>query len=118
MATRRLQFPEEIRSADEKDAKTFHGDGLPKAFAKNVVHAALDVLERLDKNITSVVNERMRKVLQKGSLTPGNRRQLEGTPEPAPPALTTCEGAFSKFMSLERCRRTCMYARHMLCVER
>ena len=51
MATRRLQFPEEIRSADEKDAKTFHGDGLPKAFAKNVVHAALDVLERLDKNI-------------------------------------------------------------------
>ena len=35
-----------------------------------------------------------------------------------PPALTTCEGVVVMIMSVERCHRTCMYARHMLCVER
>ncbi len=74
MAIRRLQFPEEMRSADEKHAKPFHGDRLPKVPAKNVVLAAFDVLARLDKDIMNVVNEIMRQVWQKGSLKPGNRR--------------------------------------------
>jgi hypothetical protein len=38
-----------------------------------------------------------------------------GTVKLTPPALTTCEGAVGKFMSVGRCRRTCMYARRMLC---
>jgi hypothetical protein len=35
-----------------------------------------------------------------------------------PPALTTCEGAIVKSMSVERCLRTCMHAKRMSCVER
>ena len=90
MAIRRLQFPEEMRSADEKHAKPFHGDRLR--------HTAFDVLARLDKNIVSVVNERMRKVWQKGSFKPGNRRQLGGTN-----GINTCDGALEAKTLFDRC---------------
>jgi hypothetical protein len=41
-----------------------------------------------------------------------------GTLKLTPPALTTCDGASLKLVSISRCCHTCMYARHMLCVER
>ncbi len=71
-------------------------DRLPKVAAKSVVNTAVDVLARLDKNIRSVEDERMRKVWQKGSLKPGNRRQQGGTPN-------TCDGALEAMTLLDRC---------------
>jgi hypothetical protein len=89
MATRRSQFAEAMWSADEKLGKTLHGDRLRKVAAKTVINTAVDELARLDKNIRSVQEERMRKVWQEGSLKPGNRRQA-AAPAPAPaPASTT-----------------------------
>jgi predicted transcriptional regulator len=41
-----LQFPEEMRSADEKLAKPLHGDRLPKVAAKTDVNAVVDVLKQ------------------------------------------------------------------------
>jgi hypothetical protein len=102
--TGRLQFPEEMRSAEEKLKETLHGDRLRKVAAKTVIDTAVDELARLDKNggrrlgravdvlarpdinIRSVQEERMRKVWQAGSLQPGNRRQAPvQAPPPAPP---------------------------------
>ena len=96
MVTRWLQLPEEMRSVDEK--LLFHGDRLSKVPATNIVNTVFDVLARLDKNIMSVVNERMRKVWQKGSLKPGNRRQLGGTN-----GSNTCDGALEAKSLFDRC---------------
>jgi hypothetical protein len=93
MATRRSQLVEAMRSVDEKLGKTLHGDRLRKVAATTTTNMAVDkfarldknggrrvgttvdVLARLDSNIRSVQEERVRKVWQKGSLKPGNRRQ-------------------------------------------
>jgi hypothetical protein len=100
MATRRLQSPEEMRSADEKLAERLHGDRLPEVAAKPVSkNTAVDVKvmwARLDKNIRSFQDERMRKVWQKGSLKHGNRRQ-----QGAPP--NTCDGAIEAKTRFDRC---------------
>ncbi len=71
-------------------------DRLPKVAAKSFVNTAVDVLVRLDKNIRSVEDERMRKVWQNGSLKPGYRRQQGGTPN-------TCDGALEAMTLLDRC---------------
>ncbi len=99
VATRRSQFAEAMRSADEKLGKPLHGDRLRKVAAKTGINTAVDesagldknggrrvdttvdVLSRLYKNIRSVQEDRMRKVWQQGSLKPGNRRQQGGAGE-------------------------------------
>jgi len=116
MATRRSQFAEAMWSADEKLGKTLHGDRLRKVAAKTVIDTAVDELARLDKNggrrvgtafdllarpdknIRSVQQERIRKVWQKGSLKPGNRRQQGGPPSP-----NTCDGAIEVKTRIDRC---------------
>jgi hypothetical protein len=121
MDTRRSQFAEAMRSANEKLGKTLHGDRLRKVAAKTGINTAVntavdelarldkngnrrvgtavDVLARPDKDIRSVREQRMRKVWQKGSLKPGNRRQQGG----GPPSPNTCDGAIEVKTRIDRC---------------
>jgi len=133
MDTRRSQFAEAMRSANEKLGKTLHGDRLRKVAAKTGINTAVntavdelarldkngnrrvgtavDVLARPDKNIRSVQEERMRKVWQKGSFKPANRRQLGGSPSqpsvsppsPSSPSPDTCDGAIEVKTFIDRC---------------
>jgi hypothetical protein len=129
MAHRRSQFAEAMRSADEKMGKTLHGDRLRKVDAKTGINTAVDELARLDKNggrrvgtavdvlarpdknIRRVQEERVRKVWQKGSFKPANRRQLGGSPSPpsvsppspSSPSPDTCDGAIEVKAFIDRC---------------